>query len=239
MVLFTLTWLLLGLLLGTSAFFVAGLVAAIVLGDEGRDRIGRWYVSMGMSSLQNAALYSRQTGGLGITRVTSAPKLDGDKATIDGVIGHWRDPLEVKSTLAGKDFGIGLESTSCYISPLLAEFGKYGGEAYQRGELGPKSIDGEEHVHLDFEVPGSSQLLDLRRATAALPGSCKRRWGALAYKWGELSQEKFHEVISLKSTVMLLVSFGVGVGLALAVFQVGGDNGGGTTISIMIGGLFV
>ncbi|MDR9382219.1 MAG: hypothetical protein RI560_11210 [Natronomonas sp.] len=237
MVLFVITWILLGLLLGTTAFFITGLVAAVILGDHGRDRIGRWYVSMMMAALQDASMYIRQTGGLGLTRVSSAPKFDGDTATIDGVLGHWRDPLEVKSTLAGKDFGIGLEAASCYISPLLAEFGKHGGEGYQHGKLGSRTVDGDEHVYLDFELPERPQLLDLRRAMDALPGSCKRRWGALGYKWGELSQEKFHELISLKSTMILIMSFAVGVGLAMAVVRLGASGGGGTTISIMISGV--
>ena len=235
MVLYTVTWALLGLLLGASAFFVAGLTAALVLGDAARDRIGRWYVDMAMSAYDDAVLYAEQTGGLSITTVTSAPKLDGDQATIDGVTGHWRDPLAVKSTLAGNGFGIGLESTSAYISPLVAEFGKHGSDAYQRGELGASVEDGEEQVTLDFALPAQPQVLDLREAAKALPGSCKRRWGALAFKWGELSQEKFHDRVSLGQTVMLLAAFAVGVGLAIGVIQLRPEGGDvGREIAVMV-----
>lgn len=244
MVLFTLTWMLLGLLLGASAFFIAGLVAALILGDDSRDSIGRWYVSMAASAYENFAVYAQQTGGLSVTRVKSAPKMSGDRATIDGVLGHWRDPLEVKSTLAGKDFGLALQSTTAYITPLLGELGKFGGKAFHSGDLGSTvdhegDGDAEERVHLDFEIPERPQILDLRSAATALPGSCLRRWGSLAYKWGELSQEKFHNKVSMKVTIMLMASFATGVGLALAVSKFGGGGGGGTTIPIMVQGVMV
>ena len=56
------TWLLLAGLLGTTAFFVAGLVAAVVAGGGVRDRIGRWYIDMGQAAFRNSALVVRETG---------------------------------------------------------------------------------------------------------------------------------------------------------------------------------
>ena len=228
MVLMTLTWALLGLLLGASAFFVTGLLAGLLGSDDFADRVGKWYVGLAMAAYRNAALVVRKTGGLTVKRVSFAPKYDGDECTVDGVDGHWRDPLAVKSTLAGKEFGIGLESRGCYVSPLVAEVGRHGTDAKADGRLGV--VDGDtdaERVFLDFEIPRQPELLDLREAAKAIEGSCKRRWGDLANTWGELSQEKFHQNLSLGQSLLWIGSFAAGVGLAFLVTKYGGGGGGG------------
>jgi hypothetical protein len=236
-------WLLLALILGASAFFIAGLVAALVGGGDVRDRVGRWYVDMAQAAMRNTALVVRETGGMELTSVSFAPKLGGDVSTIGGVKGHWRDPLAVKSTLAGKEFGIGLESASCYVSPLAAEFGDEGSRRLENGWLGshenPES--GDESVTLDYSVPTHPQILDLRQATQFLKGSCKRRWGALAERWAQLSQEKFHDRFSVGQSLLWMAAFAVGVGLAFLVMKygAGGGGGGGITVPIMVGALFV
>lgn len=240
--LLALTWLLLGTLLGACAFFIAGLVAALVAGGDVRDRIGRWYIGMGQAALRNSALVVRETGGLELTNVSFSPKFGGDLSTISGVTGHWRDPLAVKSTLAGKEFGIGLESASCYISPLAAEFGDEGERRLEEGWLGAQRTDGgeeEEEVTLDYSIPEPPQILDLRHATKFLKGSCKRRWGALGNKWAELSQEKFHDRFSIGQSLLWIGSFAVGVGLAFLVMKYGpsGGGGGGVTVPIMLSGV--
>ncbi len=126
-----------------------------------------------------------------LTRVQFDPKFGGDKSVIDGVAGHWQDPLEVKSTLSGKPFGLGLESASAYVSPLTAEIGKEGVDQLEDGKLGSATDSrGQEEVMLDFSIPQKPQILDLRAATKFLEGSCKRRWGQVANRFGQLSQEK-------------------------------------------------
>lgn len=241
MVLYEITWLLLSLLLGATAFFVAGLVAAAVAGGGVRDRIGRWYIDMAQSAMRNSALVIRETGGLELTNVSFSPKFGGDVSTIGGVVGHWRDPLAAKATLAGKEFGIGLESASCYISPLAAEFGHEGERRLEEGWLGSQRTDDGEEVTLDYSIPRHAQLLDLRYAAKFLKGSCKRRWGALANKWAALSQEKFHDRFSVGQSLLWIAAFAIGVGLAFAVLKYGsggGGGGGGVTVPIMIGSVF-
>jgi hypothetical protein len=231
-------WFLLALLVGASAFFVSPLVAGLIGGASLRDRIGRWYVDLGQAAMRNTALAVRETGSLELTTVSFDPKYGGDKSTIDGVVGHWNDPLAVKSRLAGKEFGIGLESASCYVSPLAAEFGAEGVRRLEAGWLGSHQTDeGTEEVTLDYSVPTDPQVLDLRNAGAFLKGSCKRRWGTLANKWAEMSQEKFHDRVSLGQSLIWIGSFALGVGLAFLVMKygAGGGGGGGTTIPIMLG----
>jgi len=237
--LMALSWLLLSLLLGTTAFFIAGLVGAGVAGGDVSDRVGRWYIGMAQAASRNTALVVREMGGLVLTTVSSSPKLGGDVATIGGVVGHWRDPLAVKSTLAGKEFGIGLESASCYISPLAAEFGSEGERRLEEGWLGSQRTDEGEEVTLDYSIPEHPQVLDLREASKFLKGSCQRRWGALANKWTELSQEKFHERFSIGQSLLWISAFAVGVGLAFVVMKYGsgGGSGGGVTVPIMVSGL--
>jgi len=233
MVLMAITWLLLGLLIGSAAFFGAGLVAALVLGGNIRDTIGRWYVDMGMAALRNGAMTIRETGSLMLTRVQYDPKYGGDKSIIDGVAGHWQDPLEVKSTLSGRPFGLGLESASAYVSPLTAEIGKDGVDELEDGQLGSSTDGGGEKVTLDFTIPEQPQVLDLRAATKFLEGSCKRRWGEVANRYGELSQEKFHDRFSLGQSLMWIGAFAAGVALGFLIMKYGSDGGGGVSMPIM------
>ncbi len=222
--LMAITWGLLGLLIGSLAFFLFGLVVSQFVGHDLSDKIGRWYVDMAMATLSNVALVVRETGQLTVKKTRFDPKFEGDHAVIDGVGGHWKDPLEVKSTLSGKPFGIGLESASCYISPLSAELGKKGSRLLEEGKIGVDQSDGEEKVWLDYEIPKESTVLDLRSAATFLQGSCKRRWGKLANKWGELSQEGFHERISMSQSLLWIAGFAVGVGLAFLVIGYGPDD---------------
>ncbi|WP_157964892.1 hypothetical protein [Halorubrum sp. 48-1-W] len=235
--LMALTWFMLAGLLGATAFFVSGLVVAAVGGGGVRDRVGRWYIDMGQAAFRNSALAVRETGSLALTTVSFDPKYGGDKSTIDGVVGHWDDPLSVKSTLSGKEFGIGLESASCYISPLAAEFGDEGARRLEDGVLGSQGDGDDESVTLDYTIPRNPQVLDLRRASQFLKGSCKRRWGALSNKWAELSQEKFHENFSVGQSLLWIGSFAAGVGLAFLVMKYGssGGGGGGVEVPIQIG----
>ena len=228
-------WFLLAIVVGASAFFAAGLVVAAVGGDGIRDRIGGWYINMAQSSLRNSALVVRETGSLTIVPVSFSPKLAADTATIDGVRGEWQDPMGVKSKLAGKEFGIGLESSSCYISPLFAEIGDEGERRLENGWLGPSvDEDGTEEVTLDYSIPRHPQLIDLRKAEQFLKGSCKRRWGQLSNRWAELSQEKFHENISLGQTMLWLGAFAAGVALAFLVVRYSPDNGGSSGVEVPI-----
>lgn len=225
------TWGMLGILLGSMTFFLFGLVVSQFVDHELQDRIGRWYIDMAMAALANVALVVRETGQLSITKTNFHPKLEGDYSTIDGVGGHWKDPLEVKSTLSGKPFGIGLESSSCYISPLAAEFGEKGSRLLEEGEIGVEQNSGEEKVLLDYEIPKKPTVLDLRSGVMFLQGSCKRRWGELANRWGELSQEKFHDRLSMGQSLLWIGSFALGVGLAYLVVGHAPDSGS-TTVPI-------
>ena len=230
-------WFMIAVLIGACVFFGSGLVAAAIAGGGVRDRIGRWYIQMGQAAYRNSALVVRETGSLSLVTVSFDPKFGGDRSVIDGVRGHWNDPMEVKSTLAGKEFGIGLESASCYVSPLAAEIGAEGERRLENGWLGPQTDEnGQESVVLDYSIPRNPQLMDLRKAGKFLKGSCKRRWGSLSNKWAELSQEKFHDNFSVGQSLLWIGSFAAGVGLAFLVMRYSPENGGGgAQVPIMLG----
>lgn len=233
--LIAMVWFMLSVLLGACLFFSAGLIVAAIAGGGVRDRIGRWYIGMGQAAYRNAALVVRETGSLAMTTVSFAPKIGGDLSTIDGVPGHWNDPLAAKSTLAGKEFGIGLESASCYISPIAAEIGEEGTRRLENGWLGPQTDGGgDEQVVLDYSISRDPQVTDLRHAEQFLKGSCKRRWGSLSNKWAELSQEKFHENFSVGQSLVWIGSFAAGVGLAFLVMRYAPDDGGGAGVQVPI-----
>jgi len=234
-VLLAIVWFMLMAILGACAFVLAPFIASVIAGDSLRDWAGQYYIDLAMATVEDVALTVRETGSLTLTPVSWNPKMQGDQANIDGVTGHWQDPLSVKSTLRGKPFGIGLESASAYISPLTAEIGHHGKQALNSGRLGVQHGDDEdddanETVALDYIIPGRPQVMDLREASKFLKGSCKRRWGALAYQWGKISQEKFHDRLSTGETLILIGSFAVGVALAFLLIKYGGSAGGGGTV---------
>jgi len=223
------TWFALAFILGLVAAMTAGLITSLVA-DELSESIGEWYIDMGMTSIKNAALAIGETGGASIVPVSWAPKLSGDVATIGGEKGHWQDPLQVKSSLSGKSFGIAPEGYAAYISPVVAELGKEGKRAIDNGALGPQDTDDDsETVALAYWIDKRPQVLDLRNAAKALRGSCKRRWSVVAEEWGRISQEGFHERISGKQTLMIIAAFAVGVGMAFILVKYGGSAGGGVT----------
>jgi len=233
-VLLAVVWFLLAAILGAVGFVLAPLIGGLIGGDALTDWAGQYYLDLAMTTVQDAALVVRETGVLTIQKVSWNPKIQGDQATIDGVTGHWQDPLNVKSTLRGKPFGVGLESASAYVSPLAAEIGHVAKRKQDDGELGV--IGGNvDKVKLNFSLPAAPQLTDLREASKMLKGSCKRRWGALAYEWGKISQEKFHERLSTSETLILIGSFAAGVGMSFLLVKYGGGaaaGGGGSVVPI-------
>jgi len=169
-----------------------------------------------------------QTGGVSIVSTSWSPKFSADVATVGGEKGHWQDPLETKSSLAGKPFGLAPEGYAAYISPLVAELGREGKRAIDNGSLGPQDGDSDT-VTLTYWIEQRPQVLDLRNAAKALRGSCKRRWSVVAEEWGRISQEGFHDRISSKQTLMIIAAFAIGVGLAFVLVKYGGSAGGGVT----------
>jgi len=153
--------------------------------------------------------------------------------TVAGKAGHLTDSLNVKSRLAGKAFGIGLESHAVYISPLFAEFAEYAERAHDSGRLRPNA----QPPRFDFEIPTTPTVPDLRKATRVLDDDARRTIGVLAESWAQKSQEKFGRRISIGQTLILIGAFGVGSGMAILAMRYGGSGGGGggTTLPIMLG----
>lgn len=220
-------WGLIGALLG-SCVIGLGVIVGWLGGIKLRERIGQWYISLMMATIGNAAIIARKQGGVSMSSVSYDGKFGADQCSIDGNIGHLSDDLDVKSRLANKPFGIGLESHSVYISPLLATIAEHATEAKHSNRLGYQPDGG---MRLDFEIPSKPQLPALRDAYRALDGDCRRRWGVTSNDWTKKSQELFHDRIDLGTSLLLIASFGVGAGIAyLAVGHA--PDGGGTTVPI-------
>jgi hypothetical protein len=230
--LLALTWLLLGLLLGASSFILVPWVLAFLGGVELRDRVGRYFINQTMTVLGNAALVAREQGGLTLTTVSFDSTFSADKVTVGGESGHLSDDLNLKSRLAGKPFGIGLESHPVYISPLFAEFAEYASDAVHSDRIGVAPDGG---ARLDFEIPEVATIPELRGAHRILDGDARRRFGKLAESWAKKSQEKFGKRISMGQTLILIAAFGVGSGMAILAMKYGpSGSGGGVEIPIMI-----
>jgi hypothetical protein len=225
-----LTWGLVGLLMGASAFILVPWTLAFLGGVDVRDKVGRYYVSQMMTVLGDAAMVAREQGGLALTGATYDSEFGGDKVTVGSKVGHLVDDLNMKSRLAGKSFGIGLESHPVYLSPLHAEFGEHGDDARHDGRVA--ATDGG--VRLDFEIPSTPTVPDLRQAYKALDGDARRRYGKLAESWTEKSQEKFGQRISLGQTLILMFAFGVGSGMAILTMRLGTGSGGGGGVEVPI-----
>ena len=223
------TWFLIGLLVGTAGVFLGPLLLAAVGGNDLQERAGRWYISTTMTLLGSAALVAKSRGGVALRPTSSDPKLEGDELTVDGETGHLADDYGVKSYLTGNEFGIATDTAPSYVTPLLAELGEAAAAARHRDRIGVQPDGG---VRLDFELPRREQLADIDRARHVLAGSADLRTGVVAENWAKISQEKFHQNLGIKETLLLVGSFAAGVGLALVLSRYGGDAGGATQVPV-------
>jgi len=231
--LLAITWGLVGLLMGAAAFILVPWTLAFLGGVDVRDRVGRFYINQMMTVLGDAALVAREQGGVALSAVNFDPEFSADSVTVGGKEGHLSDDLNLKSRLAGKSFGLGLESHPVYISPLIAEFAEYASDAKHEGRLAVRADGG---ARLDFEIPATPTVPDLRGAYQILDGDARRRFGVLAESWAEKSQEKFGQRISLGQTIILMAAFAVGSGMAILTIRygTGGGGGGGVEVPIQI-----
>lgn len=234
MVLMILTWALLGLLIGAVGAYLGPALVAFAGGPALRERVGRWLIGHTMTLLGSAALVVKDHGGVALRSTEEAPKLEADAVTVDGEDGHLKDTFDVKGYLTGNEFGIGIDSAPVYVTPLLAELGKAAADAKHRDRLGLQPDGG---VRMDFEIPKRVQLPEIGRARHLLQGSADLRDGVVAEKWTEFSQEKFHSNLGIKETLLLVLAFAAGSGMATLAMKygAGGGGGGGVTVPIMLG----
>lgn len=225
------TWLLIGLLLGAASFVLVPWTLAFIGGVELRDRVGRYFVKQMMTVMGDAALVAREQGGVGLASVSFDPTFGADKATVAGASGHLSDDLNLKSRLAGKPFGLGLESHPVYISPLFAEFAARASDAVHENRIGVRADGG---ARLDFEIPELPPVPELRGAHRILDGDAGFRYGKLGQSWAEKSQEMFGQRVSLGQTLILMGAFGLGSGMAILGVRYAGDSGGGVEVPIQI-----
>lgn len=232
---FAFVWGLIGLILGAASFVLVPWALAFLGGVELRDRVGRYFIRQMMVVIGDAALIAREQGGVALAKATFDSEFSADRVTVAGKDGHLSDDLNLKSRLAGKPFGIGLESHPVYISPLFAEFAERASDAVHAGRIGVRADGG---ARLDFEINADAEIPDLRGAHRILDGDARRRFGVLGESWAQKSQEKFGQAVSLGQSLILLAAFGTGVGLAFLVMKYGPSGGGGgveVPIQIMVG----
>jgi len=232
---FALVWGLIGLILGAASFVLVPWALALLGGVELRDRVGRYFIKQMMVVIGDAALIAREQGGVALAKASFDSEFSADRVTVAGKDGHLSDDLNLKSRLAGKPFGIGLESHPVYISPLFAEFAERASDAVHDGRIGVRADGG---ARLDFEINADAEIPDLRGTHRILDGDARRRFGVLGESWAQKSQEKFGQAVSLGQSLILLAAFGTGVGLAFLVMKYGPSGGGGgveVPIQIMVG----
>ena len=232
---FAFVWGLIGLLIGAASFVLVPWALALLGGVELRDRVGRYFIKQMMVVIGDAALIAREQGGVALAKASFDSEFSADRVTVAGKDGHLSDDLNLKSRLAGKPFGIGLESHPVYISPLFAEFAERASDAVHDGRIGVRADGG---ARLDFEINADAIIPDLRGTHRILDGDARRRFGVLGESWAQKSQEKFGQAVSLGQSLILLAAFGTGVGLAFLVMKYGPSGGGGgveVPIQIMVG----
>lgn len=234
---FAIVWGLIGLVLGTASFVLVPWALAFLGGVELRDRVGRYFIKQMMVVIGDAALVAREQGGVALAKASFDSEFSADRVSVAGKDGHLADDLNLKSRLAGKPFGVGLESHPVYISPLFAEFAERASDALHEGRIGVRADGG---ARLDFEVESDAIIPDLRGTHRILDGDARRRFGVLGESWAQKSQEKFGQAVSLGQSLMLLAAFATGVGLAFVVMKYGPSGGGGgveVPIQIMVSAL--
>ena len=232
--LLAITWLLIGLLLGAVSFVLVPWTLAFIGGVEFRDRVGRYFIDQMMTVMGDAALIAREQGGLALASVSFDAEFGADRTSVAGAAGHLADDLNLKSRLAGKPFGLGLESHPVYISPLFAEFAARASDAVHSDRIEVRSDGG---ARLDFEIPETPPIPELRGAHRILDGDAGFRYGQLGESWAKKSQEKFGKRVSLGQTLILMAAFAVGSGMAILGLRYAGDEAGsgGVEVPIQIG----
>jgi len=231
--LLVLTWGLIGLLIGPLIVTLGPVIVAWIGGDELRETVGDLWITRAMKVWGSSALVAKEQGGIAIASTSTDEKIEGDVVTVNGATGHLKDRMDVKGHLKGEQFGIATDILPTYITPVLAEMGARAREAVERDRLGLQPDGG---VRLDFEIPETPQLPDLRNARHIVEGSTGFRDATVSEDWARKSQQKFHERMSLSQTLVLMGAFAVGVGLAIAVSRLGGGGGGGgVEVPIQIG----
>lgn len=231
MVLMIVAWSLIGLLLGASGAYLFPAAVAFVGGHELRERVGQWLMSSTMTLLGSAALVVKRHSGVSLRPTTQDAKLEADKLSVEGEQGHLKDTFSVKGYLTGNEFGIGIDEAPVYVSPLLAEIGEAAVDAKNRNRVGPQPDGG---IRMDFEIPKAEQLPDIGRARHILMGSADLRDGVVAENWAKISQEKFHQNLGIRETLLLVGAFAAGVMLALMLSRYGGGGAGGVEVPIQL-----
>lgn len=216
-------WAAVGILLGPTLVVLLPFVLGIIGDDDVRERMGGIYAKQAIHMLGSSVLVARNQGGLSLTSTDGDPKFDADHVSIGGEDGHLRDDIGVKGYLFNKEFGLSTEEIP-YVTPLLAEFGWHASQASHEDRIGAQSDGG---LRLDFELPEFSEAVDLRHAKRVLDGSASFRSGIVAEEKTQKSQEKFHKNLDVGQTIMLIMAFVAGGGLALGILKYGPSGGGG------------
>lgn len=231
-----LAWLGVAVGVGVLALIFVPWVVARLAGGELQQSIGDWYLDLAMTSLDDAALIAKERGGVDLVSVSHDPEMGADKVAVDGEPRHIRDDNGVVGRLCNKRFGVAVESLATYVTPLQAEVGSFGRHALDTDASGAL---GNRRMKLDWPVPKRPQLIDLLDARTIIPGNCDPMWGELGEDWARKSQEKFHERVSMEQVMILLGAFGVGLIGTWFVVSYGPNDGGGSSLPIMIGALLI
>lgn len=226
-----LLWGFAGLLVGGV---LAHLVPALVAGSAPiwlRQRIGDFYGKGVAWAIGRGAIIDRSERGIEMHGRGHDSDLDGDRV----LGGLFRDQLQATSRLQGKLWTFGTDRFPVYLRPLHAWLGRNAGEQRRDGGFGPIADGGRVVGYSPFlPVPDKeAATVRLREAEPLLRGDADPSSADESQEFTEISQEKFHEKISIMDVVLVMGAFVVGAGVRWFLNYLGNSGGvGGSTVTL-------
>jgi len=229
---------LMDILLWGSAGLFAGVVAghlgpallAAALPEWAQAAVGDFYASGVSWAAKPMAFVEQRERGLTLERRSKDDDLDGDRL----LGGLYRDELRSKKRLGGKLVAMATDRFPVFVSPFLAWVGRHADREARGGRFGKVADSGQTVGYSPFlPVPDKdAAAVKLSEAEPLLPGNASPESADESQDFTEVSQERFHEKVSLRDALIVVAAFATGGGMRFAIdyLQNATDGGGEVTL---------
>jgi len=221
-IVWTITWGIVGFLIGILLLFIGGLLLKPVFGPERINGVANYYSQLGMKLIKRSVLIERGTK-FDIYKTSHDAEKNADEFSLDGTTAHISNETGLLSTMHKKPFGLGPppeEEQAVYVSPELGELGQLEAERIEHDA----DFDDKGSYISDVTLPPERPLVQLRDyARVMIPGS--RSYFDLdeTVELYKQSQRMFGESKTTQFMI-LLVAYGGAMLLTWLILT----NGGGT-----------
>jgi len=225
-----LLWGFAGLFAGAVAAHLGPALLAASLPRWGQRAVGSFYTAGVAWASKPLAFVERRERGLTLERRTEDDELDGDRL----LGGLYRDELRAKRRLGGKLVAMATDRFPVYVSPLLAWIGRHADREARGGRFGEVADAGRTVGYSPF-LPAPDEdaaAVELSEAEPLLPGNADPSSADDSQDFVEVSQEKFHERVSLRDALIVVAAFATGGGMRFGIDYLQNAAGGGGEVTL-------